>query len=368
MWDRIRQVTLDHSRFVITTHPSPDGDAIGSELALAEFLRDMGKSVRVVNADRAPRNYRFLSGYDEILLLASEEAEQWLASVDTAFILDISTWARLGALGDLLNERAITSICIDHHPMPEAIVDAGGGGGGEGAGHERGGTHGAGPAGEERATRLYAVDVGAAATGELVYDLIMAMGGTLSRTQAEAIYVAILTDTGSFRFSNTSGRIHRVAAHLLELGIDPERIYDCVYGGSSMARLQLLGRALSAVEVCCDGRIACVVVTRQMLEETGARPDETEGLVDLARLLEGVELSLCFIEQEDGRVRLSFRSRGRVRVSGLARQFGGGGHDYASGALPEGRLRGIVEDVLEEACRLVRGADGERKGCEGESR
>ncbi|KPK71315.1 hypothetical protein AMJ71_08100 [candidate division TA06 bacterium SM1_40] len=343
MWERVIQAISDHHRFVITTHLNPDGDAIGSELALAEFLADLSKEVRIINVHPAPHSYQFLPGSDRILLFDSDEARDWLRRVDAAFVLDISTWARLGALGNLLTERAVPTICIDHHPSPD---------------------HGPGSAADVSAEGpILVVDVGASATGELVYDLIMGVKGTLSPSQAEAIYVALLTDTGSFRFPNTTARTHRIAADLVEMGIDPARIYDCIYGRSSMPRLQLMGRALTSIETRCDGKIAYVAVTQRMLEETGAQPDDTEGLVDLARRVEGVEISLCFVEQGDGKVKLSVRSPGVVRVNGLARQFGGGGHAYASGALPEGELDAVIEEVIGEACRLVRETHYERERC-----
>jgi len=204
-------------------------------------------------------------------------------------------------------------------------------------------------------------DPQACATGELVYDILTEAGGPWPTEAVVGLYVAILTDTGSFRFSNTSPSAHRIVASLLERGPDPEEIHRLVYGNTSPRKLRLLRASLGELVVDPQGDLAWMTVPSEAYRELAATPDDIEGLVDYPRGIEGVEVGLLFRETARGATKISFRSNGQVDVNALARKFGGGGHVKASGAMVERPLPQVREEVLAEARAAIR----ERGGDEG---
>ena len=317
--EKTRDVVLQHQRFLITTHINPDGDGIGSELALARFLQDMGKEVTVVNATPTPRKYRFLDNSSAIRIF---DDHGHLPEADAVFILDISRWERLGNMAQLIRTHPGIKICIDHHPVHGNFADI----------------------------NLICED--ACASGELVLRLINSMGYSVTAQIAEPLYASILTDTGAFRFPNTSSQTHAAAAQLLSTGIRSELIYDQIYERCSPERVKLLGLALLDLEYLYSGRLAWMTITQSMLEQTGVEVEEVEGFVDIARGIRCVEASLLFIELPESRVKISLRSRGNVDVNCFASRFGGGGHRHAAGVLMQGALRDIIDKVLKQSPSL----------------
>jgi bifunctional oligoribonuclease and PAP phosphatase NrnA len=317
--EKTRDVVLQHQRFLITTHINPDGDGIGSELALARFLQDMGKEVTVVNSTPTPRRYRFLDNSSAIRVY---EDHGQLPDADAVFILDISRWERLGNMAQLIRSHPGIKICIDHHPVNGNFADI----------------------------NLICED--ACASGELVLRLINSMGYAVTAQIAEPLYASILTDTGAFRFPNTSSQTHAAAAQLLSTGIRSELIYDQIYERCSPERVKLLGIALTELQYLHSGRLAWMAITQSMLTQTGVEVEEVEGFVDIARGIRSVEASLLFIELPESKVKISLRSRGNVDVNHFASQFGGGGHRHASGILMPGALRDVKERVLEQSASL----------------
>jgi bifunctional oligoribonuclease and PAP phosphatase NrnA len=315
-WREIGNAIDRHHRFLITTHVNPDGDGLGAELGLSAYLESLQKDVRIINPDGLPARYRFLDreakyeSYDPAL------HESFIEGCEVVIVLDISRWERLDALGERLRRRRGLTICIDHHPFESNGM-----------------------------ANLYGVDLSAAATGQLVYEMVRDAGRPLDRRMALGFYISILTDTGSFRFSNSDPRAHRAAAELLAYALDPNEIYEQVYGNSSLPRLRLLGKALSELRTEEDGRIVLLVLPQAWLRETGAVPADTEGFVDIARSAADCESVALFLEREDGKVKLSLRSRGRMNVNRVAAQFGGGGHILASGGTHPGPLSRAVDEV-----------------------
>jgi phosphoesterase RecJ-like protein len=329
-WPQIQNEIDRHRRFVITTHMNPDGDGLGAELGLSAYLESLGKDVRIINPDGLPARYRFLNQEAKYESYDPAEHESYIATCDVVIVLDISRWERLDTLGERLRQRSGLTICIDHHPFESNGM-----------------------------ANLYGVDLGAAATGQLVYEMVRDRGRPLDRRMALGFYISILTDTGSFRFSNSDPRAHRAAAELLSFALDPNEIYEQVYGNSSLPRLKLMGKALSELRTEESGRLLFLVLPQTWLKETGAVPADTEGFVDIARTATGCESVALFLEREDGRVKLSLRSRGRMNVNRVAAQFGGGGHLLASGGTHPGPLSRAVEEVthaLREELERVSGA------------
>lgn len=291
-------------RVVLTTHVNPDGDGIGSEVALAHYLRRRGVRTAIVNVGDLPPAYEFLRG-DLTIHGAHESAgREAIESADLVLVLDTSEPSRLASLAPRLIGKSVA--VIDHHPpMPGALGSPS------------------------------VIDPSACATGELVYDLIALEGDRLGTEQAEALYAAIVTDTGSFRFSNTSPRAHEIAAMLIRAGADPERMYQHLFAQLTPQRLDLVKRALASLRTDPDLPVAWVSLSYADVAASGAPADDMEGIVDYARRLRGVEVAILLRELGDGRTKVSLRSNGDVNVARIAREFGGGGHDKAAGALVE---------------------------------
>jgi phosphoesterase RecJ-like protein len=306
-------------RVALTTHVNADGDGTGSEVAMWHLLTRMGVRAAIANPTPFPARYRFLldgaPGADK-----SREAVKHLERADAILVLDIADLGRLGHLGRVVGQRNVPVACIDHHVSNGSL-----------------------PTGP----RL--VDSEACATGELVHDLAHVAEWELSEAVAKALYIAILTDTGGFRFSNTTPRTLRVAAHLLEQGLDPEEVYLEVYASESEGKVRLLGEVLETLVVERDRQLAWVTIPPGALERHGVDADELEGVVEFARSIQGVQLAILFRELANHRIKVSFRSVGGIDVAQLAESFGGGGHRRASGASLEGSLADVQSRVLTAA-------------------
>jgi phosphoesterase RecJ-like protein len=306
-------------RVCLTTHVNPDGDGLGSEVGLLNLLRQRGVDVVITNPSPTPDRYHFLfrdiPGADR-----SAEAVKELRRADLIAVLDISDVGRLGMLGHTVKERGVPVACVDHHVSQGHLPD--------------------GP--------RY-VDPAASATGELIFELAQANGWPLTQAAARALYVAILTDTGAFRFSNTRPHVLRVAAALLDAGIDPEQIYMEVYANAPEGRARLFAEALQTLVVEGDKGLAWVTVPPGAIERLGVSPDDLDGIVEFPRSISGVRMALLFREIAAGRVKVSLRSVGDVDVAAFAQPFGGGGHTKASGLSLEGSLAEVQSLVLTAA-------------------
>jgi phosphoesterase RecJ-like protein len=310
-------------RVLLTTHVNADGDGVGSQVALWHVLHRLGLYPVIGNPTPYPERYRFL-------LAGADGAEQTgraareIARADLILVLDISDLGRLGHLASHITARHVPVACIDHHQSNGSLPP--------------------GP-------RL--VDPAASATGELVYDLSRTARWILPPEAAQALYVALLSDTGGFRFSNTSPRALQVAAHLLTHGLDPEAIYSAVYAGVPEGRVRLLAEALETLAVEVPPGIAWITVPPGALERHGVSSDELDGVVEFARSIAGVRLAMLFRQLAGGKVKVSFRSVGDVDVARLAETFGGGGHKKAAGASLDGTLADAQATVLAAARSLL---------------
>jgi phosphoesterase RecJ-like protein len=312
-------------RICLTTHVNPDGDGLGSEVAMAHLLRAAGADVCITNPTPTPPRFGFLfedlPGVDR-----SDHAVKELRRADAIIVLDIADLARLGSLAETVRARGVPVGCIDHHISP--------------------GTLPPGP-------RL--VDPTAAATGELVALLARESGWKLTAAMARALYVALVTDTGGFRFSNTRPRTLRVAADLLEAGVDPEQVYLDVYAGAPPGRPRLLAEVLETLVVEDEIGLAWITVPSGALERHQVDSDDLDGAVEHARSVRGVRLALLFREVSGNRIKVSFRSVGAVDVAELARRFGGGGHAKASGVALPGTMAQVQSTVLAASREYLRG-------------
>lgn len=302
---------------VLTTHVNADGDGIGSEIGLWHLLRARGVSVTIANPTRIPERFNFLipEGADE-----SVHAVREVERADIVALLDIGDISRLGGLATVIIQRQPLFVCIDHHVGPVKLPS--------------------GPC-------LIAPE--ATATAELIFDLASVTGWPLTAESAQALYVGLLTDTGGFRFSNTKARALRVAAALLEKGLDPESIYASVYASAPEGRVRLLAEVLQTLVVEPEVGLAWVSVPPDALHRHEVTADDLDGIVEFPRSIAGVRMALLFRNLANGRVKVSFRSMGEVDVAALAHQFGGGGHHRAAGASIDGPMAEVEAKVLAAA-------------------
>ncbi len=295
-----------HQSFLVTSHSRPDGDAIGSVLACTLMLRALGKTADAILADAVPLIYKSLPHVGEII-----PANRVTQARDCMIILECDSVQRTGLSG----VENMLLINIDHHSNARDFAD------------------------------VNWIDSSASAVGQMVFELAKATGIPISSEIATCLYTAVLTDTGSFCYENTDDRTFSLAQQLVQAGADPVRIARNVYFSSPTSKMRLLGCALTSLYR--DGALAWMHITKEEMEATGAFEEDCEGLVNYALGIQGVELAAFFRELPDGRFRVSLRSKGAINVSDVAEQFGGGGHECASGLSIAGPLESAKEIVLD---------------------
>ena len=306
--DRIRDAVLARERFVISSHARPDGDSIGSQLAMAYALQALGKDVTIVNRDPAPPPLMAFPGVPSIRV-----AERVDGEYDAAIVLECSELARTGVEG---LERYFV-INVDHHP------------------------------GNAEFGALNWFNGDAAACAEMVFDIIEALDVRLSVEIATHVYVGILTDTGSFHYSSISSRTFDICRRLVEAGVDPPKVARSIFDSNSLGRLKLFGAVLSSIELEDSGRLAVVRVDRAMAASAGGNYEDTEGLINLPLTVRDIQAVVFFKELSGREYRVSMRSKGEIDVCSVAKRFGGGGHKNASGCT-------VTGDYDEVRARLTR--------------
>jgi phosphoesterase RecJ-like protein len=305
---RIVEAIRRRQRFVLSSHSRPDGDSIGSQLAMAFALRALGKHAHVVNHDLAPAPLLQFPGVPAI-----EIADSVSGDYDAAIIMECGDLARTGVAG--LDRFHV--INIDHHPGNSAYG------------------------------QLNWFDSSAAACGEMVLDLIDALGVPLQADIATHIYLAILTDTGSFHYSSISPRTFDICRRALEAGVDPVLVARNVYDSNNMGRLKLFGSVLSAMQLDPTGRIAIVYLDHEMAREAGGTYEDTEGLINLPLTVKEIEAVVFFKQTEGDEYRVSMRSKGEIDIGAVAKQFGGGGHKNAAGCTVNGPIDALQKTFVE---------------------
>jgi len=312
--ESILKVVREGERFLVTAHENPDGDALASTLALTLALREAGKQVVAYNRDGVPGTFTFLPGSDSIVS-ELESGQQF----DAVFVLDSGDLRRAGSD---LHLRGKTLVNVDHHP------------------------------GSDFGDVTF-LDTAACATGALVYRILKAGGIPISRDVAVCIYTAIMSDTGSFRYSNANPEAFLVAAEMVDCGVDAWSIASHLYESQPLTRLRLLGEALKTLDVSLCGRFAAVTCTLDMFTTCQAGPEHTDGFINYPRSLEGVEVAIFFRQVRDDAVKVGFRSKGLVDVGSLASALGGGGHHNAAGVLVEGDIEAVRKDVFTRVQQLM---------------
>jgi bifunctional oligoribonuclease and PAP phosphatase NrnA len=307
----------------LTTHVNADGDGAGSQAALAGWLMERGKHVSIANPTPFPDRFAYLLPDGVQLLEPGTELDARVRSADLVVVLDTGEPRRVGRVAKHLPEGRV--VVLDHHPPAQ------------------GGIPGPGLR-----------DATACATGELVYDLFsLASPPVWADAMVQGLYVAIETDTGSFRFSNTTPRAHAIAADLIRRGVEPERVYRRLHATVPIERIRMIRLTLETLETDPDLPITWISVPRAVTHEMGATPDDLDDVGEYARNIEGTEVAVTFRETLDGATKVSFRSNGDVDVNAIAREFGGGGHVKAAGAVIGGPVEATRPRVLDAVRRAV---------------
>jgi phosphoesterase RecJ-like protein len=323
-WEEAATLVKQSKNPVITTHEMPDGDAIGAEVGLAEGLRSIGLDPIVLNSHPLTPSNEFLSLDDEPMVFDPQQHTELLEAADLFIMVDANFWDRAGSVGQAMAALNKPSLCIDHHFPPA-----------------------------ECAT-VNCASIAASSASELVFYFCEHMGLKRTERSREAIYTGLLFDTGNFRFSNTSHRVHEIAATLIEEGIVPEQMYQKVFEHGTFERMKLFGMALSSLQSDCDGQLIWIQVTNEMFAESGAVPSDVEGFADMVRTIQGSKMVFMFRDTPDGIVKASLRSKtDEIDVQALAKKFGGGGHKRASGVTLQPPIEKAVEAVIAEARKLL---------------
>jgi phosphoesterase RecJ-like protein len=318
-WRGLLDVIEAADTVVLTSHVRPDCDALGSELGMLGILEAVGKRVRIVNAQATPANLRWIDPRQRLESLAGGVDPASLASTDLFIVLDTSAWAQLGAMGDVIRAHRDRVVVVDHHVSEDDLCDR------------------------------WFKDPTAEATARIVAEVGLRLKVPLTEAIATPIYAGLSTDTGGFRFPSTNGETFRVAARLVDAGASPPAIYRELFEQDSIGRLHLVGRTLAGARVSHDGHVITSIVRLADIREAGALPSDTEDLVNLTLAVKGTALAVILIEQPDGRVKASFRSRSHVDASALAATFGGGGHRAAAGSI----LPGPFDEALAKVTAAV---------------
>lgn len=323
MWQKIVDVINEGKKFIITTHLFSEGDAIGSELALKRFLCGLNKEAVIVNNEALPVVYRCFDPDKDVKFLRSKDVNINLNDFDAIFIVDVADWSQLGDFADMIKASQITKICIDHHASNPGYAD------------------------------INVIDKDASSAGELIYDLITHMNGEITLEVATPLYLSIATDTGWFKFSNTSAKALKACSALIEAGVKSEIIYEKLYQNKHLSYLKLSNLTLGILRSECDGQLVWTKMTKEMIKSSGVEFVDTDVIIDLIRAVKEVEVVIIFRELGERKTKVSFRSKHTIDVSKLASDFGGGGHVRAAGASLNEPIDTVIGDVISAASELI---------------
>ncbi|NQU19797.1 MAG: DHH family phosphoesterase [Candidatus Nealsonbacteria bacterium] len=316
-WPRFVEIVSKNQRFVLTTHIRPDCDALGSLLAMAAVLESLGKEVLALCDFQVPPNLAFLDAEGRVKQLGVEVPAEEAQQYDVLIVLDTSAWAQLGKMGDVIRAFQGVKAVLDHHVS-----------------------------GDELGAEWFK-NTTAEATGRLVAEAADQLGAEITPEIARGLFAALTTDTGWFRFSSTKAETLRLGGRLIDAGAVPDLLYQQLYEDDTLARLQLVGRAMARTKTELDGRLIHTYMERVDFEQVGAHPADSEDVINMTLAVGGTEAAVILVEQKTGGFKISFRSRCDLDCSRVAEQFGGGGHKKAAGAFIDEPLESAQAKVLE---------------------
>jgi len=304
-----------NQRFLITTHVQPDGDGIGSEIGLYHYLLGAGKKAWIYNPSPTPEKFELLDPGKIIHVFKESDP---LPEVDCVIIVDTNEVKMLGPLAGAIEKSKLPVLFVDHHVK------------------------------ELQDTTHHLIDEQSGSSGELVYRFLKSQGAQLNFEIAQALYVAILTDTGNFRYQRTSPETHEIVADLLRLGVKPEQVFQSVFGKDSAEKVRLLGKTLQSLKMECQGQFAWVTISKSDRQLSKATVEDTESFIGHLTVLKGVKVVALFREEDNGTTKLSLRGLKNQPVIEIAKKFGGGGHRFAAGAKVSKSLQETIDSVLKE--------------------
>ncbi|MBN1299818.1 MAG: DHH family phosphoesterase [Melioribacteraceae bacterium] len=314
----LHKIIEENKSFLITTHVNPDGDAIGSQIALYKYLNRLGKELRLINFSETPSNLQFLDPESIIENYQTSSMLNIFEQYDVLIAVDFNRLDRIIDMEDGFRKSSKIKVCIDHHEDSEQF------------------------------TEFMFVDTSYGSTGEILFDLIDSYKEiNIDYEIALPLYVAIMTDSGSFKYERTLPATHLKAARLLGAGVDPKETHRLVFENVKPGKIKLLGKALNSLTLYHDGRVALMKINRADLNETGTGEEDTDGFVNYALSVEDVKIALLLYELQEG-LKVSFRSVGDIPVNKLAEEFGGGGHFHAAGArITDNTAEAVLPKIIE---------------------
>ena len=315
-YKKIQSIIAEKNKIFISSHINPDGDSLGSALAVYHYLTKLGKDCRIINHSPVPETYSFLNE-DKIFHELDGDSSGFIKNADLGIILDIGDFYRLGDIAYIIEDHSIETVSIDHHPQSD----------------------------NDFFTNTF-IDLEACSVGEILYSYFCDIDKTIiDKDIILGLYIAVLTDTGSFRHSNTTEMSHKIAVDAINLELDIAKIYQKIYESSSVSRIKLLGNVIQNLNFDCNGQLAWFAINEDMVKEVNGSNQDFDGFADFFRSIKGVEVSMMLYDLK-GKVRLSFRSKGKYKVSEIAKKMGGGGHPFAAAALVEGEFSQVKSNGL----------------------
>jgi phosphoesterase RecJ-like protein len=315
-WNLLDKVVAGSKKIFLTTHVNPDADGLGSELAMYYYLKGIGIDCRIINASKTPSYLNFLDPDGVIEVWDKKEHSEWIKNADTSIAFDIGDYKRMNDLSSVIKENNIFSVIIDHHPYDADFFD------------------------------LVLVDIKIASTGYMVWSYLEHLNfNNYNNISLDALYSALITDTGSFRFNTTDPDCHKMAGFLLEKGVKPYNVYEKIYERRSLFQIKLLSESIKELKFNFNNLVCGVIISKAVQDKAGANYEHVEGFTDFFRSIDGVQIAYCIVEQ-DYSFRINFRSRGKYIINDIAKSFGGGGHKLAAGASVENLSANEIEDKI----------------------
>ena len=318
-WKSLHNTINSSAKIMLSTHENPDGDGLGSATAVWHYLTQIGKDCRLINISDLPMEYEFLNPDNIIETYNPEIHDSWISEADLAIIFDVGDFNRLRQVGEKITSNSVKAINIDHHPDLN----------------------------DKRFTKNY-IQMTAAATGEMVYDFLKSAKVDLTLAMANGIYTAVMTDTGSFCYSNTNQKCHQIAIECLEVGVDTSKIYQIVYENRTSGQVKLLADIINNLDYSTNRELAWFTISQKMMKNANANKKDIDGFSNFVRTIRGVEVALMIFENTNGTCRINFRSKGKYIINTIAKSLGGGGHKFAAGAVKNGNLIDVLNEVLAE--------------------
>ena len=318
-WKSLHNTINSSARILLSTHENPDGDGLGSATAVYHYLTKIGKDCRLIIISDLPKEYQFLNLDNIIETYDSNLHDDWISQADLAIIFDVGDFNRLRQVGEKISANSIKAINFDHHPDLK----------------------------DKRFSENY-IQITAAATGEMVYDFLKSVNVNLTLAMANGIYTAVMTDTGSFCYSNTNQKCHQIAIECLDVGVNTSQIYQTVYENRTAGQVKLLAGIINNLNFSDNHELAWFSISQKMMKNANAINKDIDGFSDFVRSIQGVEVALMVFENTNGTCRINFRSKGKYIINTIAKSLGGGGHKFAAGAMKNGNLEDVLNDVLTE--------------------